>query len=79
MQKITEDELRKLSHSAGEDAVDFTYITENEWNCVCGTHNPLDITDSIQHCSSRQRNRNFVLEHCQKPGETFNLSHLKRN
>lgn len=55
------EELQKLKSSAGEDAVTIPYTTQNEWICVCGTHNPLDSTKKIQNCSNCQRNRDFVL------------------
>jgi hypothetical protein len=73
MQEITEEQLRQLRQSAGEDAVNFAYVTEKEWICVCGTHNPLDKTKSIQNCSRCHRNRDSALEHYGRPGEKVQI------
>ncbi|WP_456324103.1 hypothetical protein [Desulfonauticus submarinus] len=69
MEEITNEQVRQLKQSAGEDAVNFAYVTETEWICVCGTHNPLDKAKEIQNCSRCHRNRDFTLEHYGRPGE----------
>ena len=59
---ITQEELENLKRAAGKDATNFAYLTETEWTCVCGTHNPLDSSAKIQTCSTCRRNRNYVLD-----------------
>ena len=59
---ITQEELADLKRAAGKDATNFAYVTEKEWICVCGTHNPLERSAKMQTCSNCRRNRNYVLE-----------------
>ncbi len=78
--KFTENELAKLKQFVGEvkhtgkyvfNVVNFASVTDTEWICICGTHNPLDKTKEIQNCSKCNRNRDHVLENYTK--EKFNL------
>ncbi len=50
--EISEEELQKLKSTAGNDVVTIPYTTQNEWICVCGTHNPLERNKQIQNCSA---------------------------
>lgn len=69
--KDTEEDLQKLRNVAGQDAIQFAHVTETEWICVCGTHNPLDKTKQIQTCSNCRKNRDLVIE-------KFSLSSIRK-
>jgi len=76
MEKITDDQLKKLKQSAGDDAINFAYATEKEWICVCGTYNPINDTKESVSCSNCERNRDFTLKYLSKPTQQESESKL---
>ena len=55
-----EDELIEKRRENHEHM--YAEVTETEWICICGTHNPLDMNVRIQNCSHCFRCRDFVLQ-----------------
>ncbi len=76
MEEITDEQIKKLKQSAGDDAINFAYATEKEWICVCGTYNPINDSKESVSCSNCKRNRDFTLKYLSEPTQLKSESKL---
>lgn len=55
-------ELRSKTYSNADDILNYAYVTDSEWVCVCGTSNVLELKEVKQNCNKCGRDRDFVLK-----------------